>query len=39
MQTDVIIGAGVVGCAMTRELSRYNPSVAVLEAGSKENIQ
>ena len=35
METDVIvIGAGVVGCAAARELSRYNVNVAVLEAGS-----
>jgi len=35
MQNDVIvIGAGVVGCAVARELSRYNLNVAVLEAGS-----
>ena len=35
MKTDVIvIGAGVVGCATARELSRYNLNVAVLEAGS-----
>lgn len=29
----VIIGAGVVGCGLARELSRYNASVRVLEAG------
>lgn len=35
METDVIIiGAGVVGCATARELSRYNLNVMVLEAGS-----
>ena len=35
MQSDVIvIGAGVVGCAVARELSRYNLNVTVLEAGS-----
>ena len=35
MQNDVIvIGAGVVGCAVARELSRYNLNVTVLEAGS-----
>lgn len=35
MKNDVIvIGAGVVGCAVARELSRYNLNVAVLEAGS-----
>ncbi|MGN0887732.1 MAG: FAD-dependent oxidoreductase [Kiritimatiellia bacterium] len=35
METDVIvIGAGVVGCSIARELSRYNLNVAVLEAGS-----
>ena len=34
-QSDVIvIGAGVVGCAVARELTRYNLNVAVLEAGS-----
>ena len=30
----IVIGAGVVGCAVARELSRYNLSIAVLEAGS-----
>jgi glycerol-3-phosphate dehydrogenase len=30
----VIIGAGVVGCAAARELSRYDLSVLVLEKGS-----
>ncbi len=30
----LVIGAGVVGCAVARELSRYNLNVAVLEAGS-----
>ena len=35
MKADVIvIGAGVVGCATARELSRYNLSVIVVEAGS-----
>ena len=35
MDADVIvIGAGVVGCAVARELTRYNVNVAVLEAGS-----
>ncbi len=35
MEADIIvIGAGVVGCAVARELTRYNVSVAVLEAGS-----
>ena len=35
MQSDVIvIGAGVVGCAVARSLSRYNLNVTVLEAGS-----
>ena len=35
MKTDVIvIGAGVVGCAVARELVRYNLNVVVLEAGS-----
>ena len=35
MKNDVIvIGAGVVGCAVARELSRYNLNVTVLEAGS-----
>ena len=34
MKTDVIvIGAGVVGCATARELTRWNLNVAVLEAG------
>ena len=34
-QTDVVvIGAGVTGCAVARELSRYNLNVTVLEAGS-----
>ena len=27
----VIIGGGVVGCSVARELSRYNVNVAVLE--------
>ena len=30
----VVVGAGVVGCATARELTRWNLSVAVLEAGS-----
>ena len=35
MQNDVIvIGAGVIGCAVARELSLYNLNVTVLEAGS-----
>lgn len=35
MKTDVIVaGAGVVGCAVARELSRYNLNVVVVEAGS-----
>ena len=35
MKNDVlVVGAGVVGCAIARELSRYNLNVAVLEAGS-----
>ena len=35
MENDVIvIGAGVVGCSVARELSRYNLNVMVLEAGS-----
>jgi L-2-hydroxyglutarate oxidase LhgO len=35
MENDVIVvGAGVVGCATARELSRYNLNVTVLEAGS-----
>jgi glycerol-3-phosphate dehydrogenase len=29
-----VIGAGVVGCAVARELTRWNVNVAVLEAGS-----
>ena len=27
----IIIGAGVVGCSIARELSRYNTSILVLE--------
>ena len=35
MNVDVaVIGAGVVGCATARELTRWNLSVAVIEAGS-----
>ena len=35
IQADVlIIGAGVVGCATARELSRYKLNVTVLEAES-----
>ena len=34
MQDVIIIGAGVVGCMTARELSRWNLSVTVLEAGS-----
>ena len=30
----LVIGAGVVGCAVARELTRWNMSVAVAEAGS-----
>ena len=30
----IVVGAGVVGCAVARELSRYNVNVVVLEAGS-----
>ena len=30
----VVIGAGVVGCAVARELTRWNMNVLVLEAGS-----
>ena len=30
----IIIGGGVVGCAVARQLSRYEASVAVLEGGS-----
>ena len=34
LDTDVaIVGAGVVGCAIARELSRYELSVTLLEAG------
>ena len=29
----VVIGAGVAGCCIARELSRYNATIAVLEAG------
>lgn len=34
MQDVIIIGAGVSGCAVARELSRYDMSVAVLERAS-----
>ncbi|MBO5643462.1 MAG: FAD-dependent oxidoreductase [Kiritimatiellae bacterium] len=35
MKYDVlVIGTGVIGCAITRELSRYNLSVAALDAAS-----
>ena len=35
MKTDVVvIGVGVVGCNVARELSRYNLNVAVMEARS-----
>ena len=35
MKSDVVvIGAGVVGCAVARELTRWNLNVLVLEAGS-----
>ena len=27
----IIIGAGVVGCALARKLSQYNGAIAVLE--------
>ena len=30
----IVLGAGVIGCATARELSRYNLNVAVVEAGS-----
>ena len=30
----IVIGAGVVGSSVARELSRYNLNVTVLEAGS-----
>ena len=30
----VVIGAGVIGCAIARQLSRYKVRVAVLEAGA-----
>ena len=34
MEDVIVIGAGVVGSSVARELSRYNLNVAVLEAGS-----
>lgn len=34
MDDVIVMGAGVVGCAVARELSRYNLNVRVLEAGS-----
>ncbi len=34
MQDVIVVGAGVVGCAVARELTRYNLNVAVLESGS-----
>ena len=34
MEDVIVIGAGVVGSSVARELSRYNLSVTVLEAGS-----
>lgn len=34
MQDVIIIGAGVVGCALARELSRYKANVLVLERAS-----
>ena len=35
MTSDIlIIGAGVIGCAVARVLSRYRADVLVLEAGS-----
>ena len=30
----LVVGAGVVGCAVARELTRWNLSVAVAESGS-----
>lgn len=30
----IIIGAGITGCAVAKELSRYNTSILVLESGS-----
>ena len=30
----IIIGAGVVGCAVARELSRYQANILVLEKGA-----
>ena len=30
----LIIGSGITGCAVARELSRYNASVVVLDRGS-----
>lgn len=34
MYNSIIIGAGVVGCAVARELSKYTAAVCVLEKGS-----
>ena len=34
MEDVIVIGAGVVGSSVARELSRYNLNVTVLEAGS-----
>ena len=34
MDDVIVIGAGVVGCSIARELSRWNLNVRVLEAGS-----
>ena len=34
MDDVLVVGAGVVGCAVARELTRYNLNVRVLEAGS-----
>ena len=34
-QSDIIIiGSGITGCAVARELSRFSASVAVLDRGS-----
>ena len=30
----IIIGAGVIGCAVARELSRYQANILVLEKGA-----
>ena len=35
MKYDIcIIGAGIIGCAIARELSRYNCSILLLEKGN-----